>query len=131
MILLYTFLACLALYALQAWLLPKTLVAATLPFAVSSRLVEPKGTEADAEDPAALDLRRARHVARLSRFGVIVRECVSWLGALFVIYLASEHWGGAVNWNSLYGLSLVLFLLGLKNTRGLKPPNMTSRRARR
>jgi len=118
-ILLYTFLACLVLYSVQAWILPKILVAIALALPVSGRLVEVKATEGDAADLPAKDLRRTRAVARLSRFGVMLRECVSWLGVLFIIYLASEHWGGVVSWNALYGLSILLFLSRLNYARTL------------
>lgn len=132
MVILWTVLVCLALFIVQAWVLPLLLMVVGVPFIMPSHLVVrtirsyvsashrdqfPGGPFI--EDFAAEHPWRIHLAAFLFRWGCIAREVVAWGVVLSILYLLSERIGDAVSWWWVYGLSFLIFLQAFNNARTL------------
>jgi hypothetical protein len=120
MLVVWTILACLALYIVQGWLLQFLLIFSAAISQLPSHLVVrtiPSGP--DIEGFAGEHPWRIHLAALLFRFGCVSNALFGWLIILALINAANTRWPEAVSWGWVYGLSFIIFLGSFNNARTL------------
>jgi hypothetical protein len=119
MIVFFTVLACLIVFAVQSWILPFINLLLVMVTCIPSHLIwKTVLASPDIESYAAEHPWRIHVTALLFRWGCLANALISWAMLLLVLYLISKHII-LINWEWVYIISTIVFLPALYNASTL------------